>query len=146
MPQSLDKLLDRFQRADRATRLEALLDWSRRLPPLPTDLEPDREQHRVPECQTPVYLWVAVENGAVRVLADVPRESPTVRGFVAILVAVADGAAPAAVLSVPDDLLHALGLDEALGMMRLQGLSAIVRRVKRAVRERSDPPRDSASR
>jgi len=60
-----------------------------------------------------------------------------VRGFVALLVQALDGATPAEVAAVPDDLLHALGLDDALGMTRSQGLSAIVRRIKRAVADGS---------
>jgi len=134
VPSPLDPIIARFARADRATRLEALLDFSRRLPPLPTELAEARarEEHRVPECQTPVYLWVEVIDGKVRLFADVPRESPTVRGFVALLVQVLDGATPAEVAAMPEDVLHALGLDEALGMMRMQGLGAIVRRLKRA--------------
>jgi len=123
--------------ADRSTRLETLLDLALKLPPLPPELREGsaRAAHRVPECQTAVYLWAAVEDGAVRLAADVPRESPTVRGFVSLLVDALDGAAPAEVAAVPDDLLHALRLDDALGMTRTQGLTAIVRRVKRAVAE-----------
>lgn len=120
--------------ADRATRLDALLDYSNKLPPLPSEFAAlkEREHHRVPECQTPVYLWVEVRNGTVRLAAEVPRESPTVRGFVSLLVQGLDGATPAEVAALPDDLLHALRLDEALGMLRTQGLTAIVRRIKRA--------------
>lgn len=133
---SMGKYIARFAAADRDTRLEALLDLARKLPPLPDALADPaaREAHRVPECQTPVYLWIAKEDGRLRLFADVPRESPTVRGFVALLVDALDGAAPEAVDAVPDDLIHALRLDDALGMMRSQGLTAILRRIKRLAR------------
>ena len=133
LPPTLERSIARFSRADRATRLEALLDLANALPPLPPGLEAARESHRVPECQTPVYLWVEITNGTVHLLAEVPRESPTVRGFVSLLVRAVEGASPAAVAAIPDDLLHELRLDEALGMTRTQGLTAIVRRIKRAV-------------
>lgn len=135
MPPLLEKYIARLSSADRNTRLETLLDLARKLPPLPSALEEEktRGSHLVPECQTPVHLWVEVTGGVVHLFADVPRESPTVRGFVSLLVQALDGAAPAEVAAVPDDLLHALGLDDALGMMRTQGLTAIVRRIKRAV-------------
>jgi cysteine desulfuration protein SufE len=133
LPPTLEKYITRFSRADRATRLEALLDLAGALPPLPPGLEAARESHRVPECQTPVYLWVEMANGIVHLHADVPRESPTVRGFVSLLARALDGAPPAAVAAIPDDLLHELRLDEALGMTRTQGLTAIVRRIKRVV-------------
>jgi len=34
---------------------------------------------------TPVSLWVEIVDGKVHVFADVPRESPTVRGFISML-------------------------------------------------------------
>lgn len=128
----LDHYISRFKAADRATRLEALLDFAQKLPPLPAERELARESHRVPECQTPVFLWVDIEDGAVKISAEVPRESPTVRGFVSLLVHGLAGATPGEVAALPDDLLHSFGLDEALGMLRTQGLTAIVRRIKRA--------------
>jgi cysteine desulfuration protein SufE len=135
VPSGLERFIARFARADRETRLEALLDLSRTLPPLPAAFADarDREAHRVPECQSPVYLWAAVEDGVVRLHADVPRESPTVRGFVSLLVRALDGTAPAEVAATPDDLLARLRLDEALGMTRTHGLTAIIRRLKRLV-------------
>lgn len=128
----LDRYISRFRAADRNTRLEALLDFSQKLPPISPDRARAKEAHRVPECQTPVFLWVDVRDGRVSIAADVPRESPTVRGFVSLLAHGLEGATPAEVAALPDDLLHSLGLDEALGMLRTQGLTAIVRRIKRA--------------
>ena len=132
---TLDTIIARFQAADRNTRLETLLDYSRKLPPLPPELESlkARGVNRVPECQTPVYLWVGLEAGKVRLHADVPRESPTVRGFIALLVKALDGGPAADVARVPDDLLDQLALSETLGMTRTQGLGAILSRVKRSV-------------
>lgn len=130
---TLDKLVRRFRSADRATRLEALLDASRRLPDLPPRLAADheRERHRVVECQTPVFLWLEREDDRLRFHAEVPRESPTVRGFVSLLATVLDGAPLAAAAELPADLLHQMGLDETLGMMRSQGLTGLVQRVRR---------------
>ena len=54
------------------------------------------------------------------------------RGFVSLLVLGLEGATPAEVAGLPDDLLHSLGLDETLGMLRMHGLTALVQRVKRA--------------
>jgi len=133
---SLDTLIPRFKAADRTTRLETLLDYSRKLPPVPERLmhQTTREHHRVHECQTPVFLWVEVDDqGKVHIHADVPPESPTVRGFISLLARNLDGAAPADVARVPDDLLDQLGLSETLGMNRTQGLAAILHRIKRSV-------------
>jgi len=132
---TLDTLIPRFKAADRGTRLETLLDYSRKLPPLPERLEAekDRGDHRVHECQTPVFLWVELEDGKVHIHADVPRESPTVRGFISLLARTLEGAAPEDVARIPDDLLDQLGLSETLGMTRTQGLTAILQRIKRSV-------------
>jgi len=135
---TLDTLIPRFKAADRSTRLETLLDYSRRLPPLPERLEAEkgRGDHRVHECQTPVFLWVELEDGKVHIHADVPRESPTVRGFISLLARTLEGAAPEDVARIPDDLLDQLGLSETLGMTRTQGLTAILQRIKRSVAAR----------
>jgi cysteine desulfuration protein SufE len=131
---TLDTIIPRFKAADRTTRLETLLDYSRKLPPLPERLaaEKDRGDHRVHECQTPVFLWVETEEGKVHIHADVPRESPTVRGFISLLARSLDGVPAEEVARVPDDLLDQLGLSEALGMTRTQGLTAILQRIKRS--------------
>ncbi|MGN6393518.1 MAG: SufE family protein [Gemmatimonadales bacterium] len=132
---SLDTLIPRFKSADRTTRLETLLDYSRKLPPLPAEYQDAkaRGEHRVHECQTPVDLWVEVDQGKVHIHADVPPESPTVRGFISLLARALEGADPADVARVPDDLLDQLGLSETLGMTRTQGLTAILFRIKRSV-------------
>jgi cysteine desulfuration protein SufE len=132
---SIDSIIPRFKAADRTTRLETLLDYSRKLPPVPERLEEEkaRGDHRVHECQTPVFLWVEVDQGKVHIHADVPRESPTVRGFISLLARSLEGATPEDVAKVPDDLLDQLGLSETLGMTRTQGLTAILQRIKRTV-------------
>jgi cysteine desulfuration protein SufE len=135
---TLETIIPRFKAADRTTRLETLLDYSRKLPPLPERLEAEKErgEHRVHECQTPVFLWVELVDGKVHIHADVPRESPTVRGFISLLARTLEGAAPDDVARIPDDLLDQLGLSETLGMTRTQGLTAILQRIKRSVAAR----------
>jgi len=132
---SLETIAARLAAADRETRLQTLLAYSRKLPDLPDRLRPARAQGegQVHECQTPVFLYVEVEAGRVALHADVPREAPTVRGFLALLVLGLAGAAPADVAAVPDDLLERTGLAGDLGLTRTQGLTAILRRVKREV-------------
>lgn len=117
-------------------RLEALVELAEELPPLsPSHAAASHPSDcRVQECQTPVYLWVDLVAGRVHLEADVPRQSPTVRGLVTLVVQGLEGASADEVLSMPDDLLIPLGLDEALGMTRRQGLRGLVTRVKREVR------------
>jgi cysteine desulfuration protein SufE len=129
----LDELLADFEGAEPEEALEQLIDLSENLPPV-------SEAHgklgrpaecRIQECQTPVFLWVDVADGKVHLEADVPEKSPTVRGFVALLVVGLEGASPAEVLNIPDDFLPRLGLAETLGMTRQRGFRGIVSRIKR---------------
>lgn len=133
----LTRTFERFQRADQQTRIELLLDYARKLPPLPERFHAAREQglNLVHECQSPVYLWIEVENGEVHLYADAPREAPTVRGFVSLLDRAIAGASPQEVMALPSDLLDRLGLTSLLGMTRVHGLTAILQRVKRMAAE-----------
>ena len=137
----LEELKQEFDELDVRDRLETLLDFSDDLPDLPESYQARRDagENRVHECQTPVYMWVEVVNGHVEIYADVPRDSPTVRGFIGLLIDALSGATPADVLAVKPTLLSELGLVEALGMVRMRGLHAILHRMKsevqRAVRE-----------
>ena len=129
----LENIIKRFQGADRDTRLELLLDFANRLPPLPEKYREAVAQgvNRVHECQTPVYLFMEPVNSSVEIYADVPREAPTVRGFLSMLIKGLKGATPDEVVAMPGDLLDRLQLSELLGMTRMQGLSAVVQRLKR---------------
>ncbi len=133
MPEKLDKIVRRFMASDKQTRLELLLDYSKRLPDLPERYHAAREQglNRVPECQSPVFLYLEAGEGGVVLHADAPREAPTVRGFVSLLARGLEGATPADVAALPADLLDQLGLSEALGMTRMHGLTAMIGRLRR---------------
>ncbi len=134
---TLDKPVRRFKGADTQTRLELLLDYANKLPDLPERFRAARDQglNRVPECQSPVFLFLEREDGAIVLHADAPREAPTVRGFVSLLSRAIRGASPAEVAALPGDLLDQLGLTEALGMTRMHGLTAMVGRIKRMAGE-----------
>ncbi len=128
----LDELISTFCDLDVSDRLELLLEYSENLPDLPQRFQAKRlaGENRVPECQTPVYLWIEVVDGRVEIYADAPRESPTVRGFISLLVSSLRGTSPAELLSLNSGLLRELGLAEVLGMVRTQGLQAILQRIK----------------
>lgn len=131
----LPELLSEFEDLDATERLELLVELGEELPAVGPNrgTVPFPEACRVQECQTPVHLWIDVRDGKVRLEADVPRKSPTVRGLVALLVLGLQEATPQEVLELSDDLIGQLGLAEALGMTRRQGLQGMIRRIKRAV-------------
>ncbi|MBW7885863.1 MAG: SufE family protein, partial [Caldilineaceae bacterium] len=83
--------------------------------------------------QTPVFLATEIQDGAVQFYLDIPRESPTVRGYASILVAGFEGASPAEVLSTPDDVYMLLGLHEVITPQRVRGLHALLVYMKKQV-------------
>lgn len=125
-------LFDEFQGMDPLERLEVLVEMAETLPALSPDrsADPAPSDCRVIECQTPVDLWVDVEGDVVRLEAHVSRQSPLVRGLVALLIEGISGATLAEVLSVPADVLTPLGLNELLGMVRQRGARGLVAAIK----------------
>ncbi len=133
----LDELLDEFSDLDPEESLATLIEFSRELPELSPARAEQREDSRqlVKECQTPVYLWVDVNDGRINLEAYVTERSPTVRGYVSLLVQGISGATSQEVAALPEDLLSRLGLEETLGMTRRRGFSALVQRIKRETAE-----------
>ena len=127
--------VERFRSLPRELRLQALLTHAKRLPELPPELREarDRGLGRVEECQTPLYLWIGVEQGTVRIHAEAPREAPMVRGFVGFLIEGLEGVEATSVAGLPADLLERMGLAEVLGVVRSRGLGAVVQRMRRDV-------------
>ncbi|MBS0202617.1 MAG: SufE family protein [Planctomycetes bacterium] len=132
----LDELIAELSELEPDEKLEWLVEFADQLPELSAGRAgaPFPETCLVRECQTPVYLWVDQQDGRVRLEADVPRKSPTVRGLVALLVVGLDGEPVSVVQNLPDDLSSMLGLNAALGMTRQQGFRGVVARLKQAVR------------
>jgi len=118
-------------------RLQLLLDFAGELPELPAHLRdhPDLLE-RVEECQSPVYLFVEVADGVVHLHATAPPESPTTRGFASILVQGLDGLSVDEVLAVPADYPQSLGLAEAVSPLRVRGMTGMLARIMRQVRDR----------
>jgi cysteine desulfuration protein SufE len=131
LPQQLNSIVEEFQDSDRNEKLELLLDYSDRLRPLPEHLQGRQHMEQVHECMTPVFLHTDIEDGGVVFHFDVPAESPTTRGYAALLAEGLHGCTPAEVLAVPADFFQQMGLQEVLSPQRLNGISAILAYMKR---------------
>jgi cysteine desulfuration protein SufE len=136
-PPKLRRIVDLFSGAPKDLRLQALLEYSRKVPPLPEHLAGHRDRmEQVVECQTPFFLATEVDGDQrVHLFFDVPAEAPTTRGFAGILREGLDGARADEVLGTPDDFYEDLGLAEVISSLRLRGMSAILFRLKRQVRD-----------
>ena len=133
---SIDEIVREFQAADRQEMIELLIDYSEGLPEIPKRFaeRADRDLNRVHECETPVFIWIEVEDGKVNIFADVPEPFPTVRGLVSILVSAFDGLSPEEIESAPVDFISQLGIAQNLGIRRVRGLSAVYARIKNEVK------------
>lgn len=135
LPPSLAAIRDDFLALDVPDRLQLLLEFSDNLPVVPQELVDPEAWERVEECQSPVFISVHASPDEVVVYAQAPAEAPTTRGFASILVQGLHGMNPEEVLAVPPDFPLQLGLQNAVSMLRLRGMSGMLWRIKRQVEE-----------
>lgn len=133
VPPRLQEIVELFAAAPRELRVQALLDYSNRVPPLPARFAEHRELlEQVHECQTPFFLASEIDaDGSVHLWFDCPPEAPTVRGFAGILCAGLEGEKVETVLDVSPDFYRGMGLSEVVSVLRLRGMGAILARLKR---------------
>lgn len=138
-PRGLAEIRDGFLELAEPERLQLLLEFAGELPELPEAYASHPElTERVVECQAPVYIIVEVDaSDRVTMHATAPPEAPTTRGFASILVQGVSGLSAAEVLAIPDDFPLTLGLRRAVSPLRLGGMTGMLLRVKRQVREKS---------
>lgn len=142
LPEKLQNIVSMFKSAPKPLRLQALLDYSKKLPNLPEKyVEHPEFMQPVPECTSPFFLVTEQdEQGGVHLHFKVPAEAPTVRGYAGILHEALDGASRETILSVPDDFYLNMGLTELITPMRLRGMGAILRRLKADVQDGHPTP------
>ena len=138
LPAKLAETREDFLALGVKDRLQLLLEFSNELPPLPERYaeHPDLLE-RVEECQSPVFMFVEVDDdGLVHLYATAPAESPTTRGFASILAQGLEGLTVQQVLDIPADYPQSLGLAEAVSPLRVRGMTGMLARTKRQLRER----------
>jgi cysteine desulfuration protein SufE len=138
LPETLAEIRADFIELDTRERLQLLLEFANELPELPSRYSehPDLLE-QVVECQSPVFIFVEVNDDVVHLFATAPREAPTTRGFASILVQGLAGLTVQQVLDVPDDFPQDLGLSEAISPLRVRGMTAMLGRTKRQIREKT---------
>lgn len=131
-------IVEDFAAIEANHRLELLLEFANELPDLPPRYadHPDLLE-RVEECQSPVYLFVEVNDGIVNLFITAPKEAPTTRAFASILSSALDGAPVENVLKFSDDFPSMLNINELVSPLRLRGLRGMLSRIKRQVSERA---------
>ena len=132
LPPALEEIVELFEDSSGAEKVELLLDFANRLPPLPESLRQAGEDSKsVPECMTPVSVFAETRDGRLSYYFIVPEESPTVRGLAAIMSEGVKDASPQEVLTIPGDFYVRMGLEQVLTPQRLRGMAAILAHMKR---------------
>jgi cysteine desulfuration protein SufE len=132
MPPSIERVLKYFRSLDRESKMQALVQYSRKLEPLPAHLASlDRAEFTVPECQTRVDIFPELREGKLHFYADLnARQSPTIAAFLAILFGAINDQPPQTTLAIPDDFVRQLM--DGIGLAgREVGLTAMLGRIKR---------------
>lgn len=135
LPAALASVVSEFQEVQGQDKLRLLLEFADELPALPAELE-EAAMEPVPECQSPLFLHVdATDRDRVRLYFSAPAQAPTTRGFAAILATGLDERSADDILAVPDDFYSELGLAALISPLRLRGMSAMLTRIKRRLRD-----------
>jgi cysteine desulfuration protein SufE len=138
LPEQLADIRSDFLGLEVRDRLQLLLEFSNELPELPERYaeHPDLLE-RVEECQSPVFIFLEIDDERrVQMFATAPKEAPTTRGFASILAQGLSGLGVEEMLAVPDDFPQDLGLTEAVSPLRIRGMTGMLARAKRQVREK----------
>lgn len=137
VPDALATTRDEFLELPEADRLELLLEFANELPEVSEEVANHPEMcERVAECQSPVYIYVEVNDGVVAMHATAPPEAPTTRGFASILVQGITGLTPDEVLAIPNDYPQSIGLTRAVSPLRIGGMTGMLMRAKKQVMQK----------
>lgn len=141
IPPSIDRVLRLFRSMGREEKMQALVQYSKKLEPFPERFRDiDRGAFTVPECQTRVDIVPEIRDGKMYFYADLnTRQSPTIAAVLAIIFGAVNGQPPATTLAIPTDFVATL-MDSIGLAAREQGLNAMVARLKRYAREAADQP------
>ena len=136
IPPSIDRVLKLFRSMGREEKMQALVQYSKKLEPLPDRFKDlDRGAFMIPECMTRVDIIPEMRDGKLHFYADLNiRESPTIAAVLAIIFAAVNGQPPSTTLGIPQDFVRILMESIGLGA-REPGLNAMVTRLKRYARD-----------
>jgi cysteine desulfuration protein SufE len=147
----LDAVTDPFVQPEEATPAEAIAaiadeldvfdDWmdrygyiielGRKLPPYPDEWADDA--HRVPGCQSRVWMEPVLRNG--RMYFAGASDAAIVSGLIALLLRVYSGRTPDEIAATDPVFLKELGLIEALSTNRGNGIASMAKKIREAARQ-----------
>ncbi len=136
--EAAQEIVDAFNDVPVSSKLELLLEYANSLPALPERYADHPELlERVEECQSPVYLFVEVDNGKANIFLTAPAEAPTTRGFASLLQLSLDGQNIDTINTFSDQFIQDLKLSDLVSPLRIRGMHGMLTRIKRQVQEKS---------
>ena len=109
-------------------RYQFIIELGRKLPPFPPEWMND--SHRVPGCQSQVWMQTNLENGKMYLAGA--SDAAIVSGLVALLLRVYSGRTPAEIAETDPIFLKEMGLIEALSSNRGNGVASMAQAIRRA--------------
>lgn len=107
-------------------RYQYIIELGRKLPTFPQEWQDDA--HRVPGCQSQV--WLEVEEKEGRLFFAGASDAAIVQGLVALLLRVYSGRTRDEILATDPVFLHELGLVKALSANRGNGVEAMAKAIR----------------
>ncbi|MBS1103932.1 SufE family protein [Gluconobacter sp. Dm-62] len=108
-------------------RYQYIIEMGRKLPPFPEEWQDDA--HRVPGCQSQVWLEAVERNG--KLFFAGASDAAIVQGLVALLLRVYSGRSKSEILETSPVFLHDMGLVKALSTNRGNGVEAMAQAIQK---------------
>lgn len=115
-------------------RYQYIIELGRKLPPFPKEWTDDA--HRVPGCQSQVWLEARCDDGTMYFAGA--SDAAIVSGLVALLLRVYSGRTPEEIRATDPSFLHDLGLVQALSTNRGNGVEAMARAIRAAATQQME--------
>lgn len=140
LPSALQEIVDELNALDQAARSEFLIEFAEEFQPVPESVvpKPYPEKHRVPGCESEVFLWVKLPEGGdgpPQVEAAVLNpQGISAMAMVSILKAGLADATPEEVEAIPNELVYQF-FGRGLSMGKGQGLMSMIGMTKALLKE-----------
>ena len=120
-------VIDEFNAiADWEERYRRIIEYGRALAAMEEAHKTDK--NKVKGCQSTVWLHAAMKDGRIALQGD--SDAMIVRGLIALLFRVYDGATPTEATATPPDFINEIGLGRNLSQTRANGLAAMVKQIQ----------------
>ncbi|MCC5925624.1 MAG: SufE family protein [Bacteroidetes bacterium] len=138
-PENLQRVVDYFARiTDNQTRIQTLISYSKRFVEVTEDVavRPFDQRHRVPECESDVYVWAIVDdnqNVTIHTAVENP-EGLSAKAFAAVLQKGLKDATVDDIEKLDTELVYSI-FGKQLSMGKNMGLTGMIQMIKAQTRQ-----------